>query len=214
MTQHERYLGDDRVVREYEVDTLGAPFKVILKNCVTLSVDRASGKEKVTIPDVTGLINSVVRARVTHPRKLNGQEIRFVRNALGVKASLLADFLEMSPSHLSRCEAGKKVMSTLSERFFRLFAFLGTYFKEPEELFVQVRGRPAIEQTTKKPNEMAKEFVEQFLSMKIQSVYDATEELEFEFFREPAEDSDEEFPQSVHEDQWKPERREAIAAYG
>src|SRR5262245_46268069 len=133
MKQHERAV-NDRVVPQYEIDTLGAPFKVTLLDCVTLSVDASTGEEKINVPDVVGLIGAVVRIRVSHPRKLNGEELRFVRNALGVKANLLADFLDMTPEHLSRCESGAKVMSTISEKVFRLFAFLATFFREPEEL--------------------------------------------------------------------------------
>src|SRR4051812_18881030 len=94
MMQHDR-SGNARVVQQYEVDTLGAPFKVTLWDCVSLSIDAKTGGEKVHIPDLVGLIKSVVRARVSHPRKLNGAELKFVRNALGVRANLLAEFLDM-----------------------------------------------------------------------------------------------------------------------
>src|SRR6266446_724740 len=105
MRQHERYV-NPRTVAKYELDTLGAPFKVTLLDSVTLGVNPTTGKEMVNVPDLVGLLNAVVRRRVTHPRKLNGDELKFIRNALGVKAILLARFLEMSPEHLSRCEAG------------------------------------------------------------------------------------------------------------
>ena len=60
MAQHER-----RVVKRYEIDTLGAPFKVILLGCVTLVLDRKSGEEKINVPDVAGLIAAVVRGRAS-----------------------------------------------------------------------------------------------------------------------------------------------------
>src|SRR6266851_2551895 len=104
MKRHNR--ASVRVVPQYEIDTLGAPFKVTLWGCVTLGIDPATAEEKINVPDVVGLINAVVRARVNHPRKLNGEELKFIRHALGVKAKVLAHFLDMSPEHLSRCEAG------------------------------------------------------------------------------------------------------------
>lgn len=212
MTQHDRYA-NARVVPQYEIDTLGAPFRVTLYDCVTLGIDPSTGEEKVNVPDIVGLINAVVRIRVSHPRKLNGQELKFVRNALGLRANLLADFLEMSPEHLSRCEAGAKVMSAISERFFRLFAFLCTFFSDPEELLIRTMDGTEIEQKATKPNEMGKKFAEQFLSMKIQSAYDADEELHFEFTREQVGPLDSCGP-SEESSEWKNGTREPVAACG
>jgi DNA-binding transcriptional regulator YiaG len=181
MTQHERYV-NPRTVAKYEIDTLGAPFKVTLLDSVTLGVNPTTGKEMVNVPDLVGLLNAVVRRRVTHPRKLNGDELKFIRNALGVKAILLARFLEMSPEHLSRCEAGGKAMSSISERFFRLFAYLGTFFHDPEELLVvETLDREEIARKAKKPNQSFTNFAVQFLSMKIEPVFDPEKELHFTF---------------------------------
>lgn len=183
MMQHDRDKGA-RVVEQYEVDTLGAPFKVTLWNCVSLSVDPRTGEEKVHIPDVVGLIKSVVRTRASHARKLNGRELKFIRNALGVRANLLADFLDMTPEHLSRCESGTKVMSTMSEKVFRLFAYLGTFYPDAEELLIKSPDEKEIDKKAQKPDEMRRKFAEQFLKMKIQSVFDAEDdELHFEFER-------------------------------
>ncbi len=209
MKQHDR--ASARVVPQYEIDTLGTPFKVTLWDCVTLGIDPATGEEKINVPDVVGLINAVVRTRVIHPRKLNGDEFRFVRNALGVKSNVLAKFLDMSPEHLSRCEAGAKVMSTISEKFFRLFAFLATFFPDPEELLIEALDGSAIERKAKKPNEMSKKFTEQFLSMKIQPAFDVNEELHFEFTRESVDSEEVDGPS---EDEWKNETKVPFAACG
>lgn len=207
MTRHEQMVAA-RVVPQYEIDTLGAPFKVTISNCVTLKVDPATGKELVNIPDLVGLINAVVRTRVMHPRKLNGKEIKFIRNALGVKANALAGFLEMSPEHFSRCEASAKVMSAISERFFRLFAYLATCHPEPEKLLVRPKGwdelGKEIEQKEKKPDEMLKRFAEQFITMKIQSAFDAEDELHFEFSREPVSVEKSERTVDQQDAEWEP----------
>ncbi len=102
MTRHERFDGA-YIEPRYEVDTLGAPFKVVVLDCVSKKTDQETGKVLTTIPDLVGLIKAVVRSRVTHPRKLNGQELKFIRNALGIKANVVAAFFDMSPEHLSRC---------------------------------------------------------------------------------------------------------------
>ena len=203
MAQHER-----RVVGRYEIDTLGAPFKVMLLDCVSLSVDPESGDEKINVPDVAGLIGAVVRARVAHPRKLNGKEIRFVRNALGLKANQLAKFLGMGAEHFSRCEAGTKVMAVVSERMFRLFAYLATYFPDPQEMLAQILDGQAslekgLEAKAKKPDEMAKKFVEQFLMLKIQSAFDPTV-LQFELRRIETNDDDDATDLPVEEnEEWE-----------
>jgi DNA-binding transcriptional regulator YiaG len=206
MKQHER-CPSARVVQQYDIDTLGAPFKVTLCDSVTFEIDRRTGEEKVNVPDVIGLINAVVRKRVTHPRKLNGDELKFVRNALGVKAKVLADFLDMTPEHLSRCEAGVKIMSTMSEKVFRLFAFLGTNFAEPEELLVRPLDECEIKKKAINPNCMWTGLATQFLSMKIKSAYCVNEELHFSFTWRPVE-----FELS-EENEWT-NTTECVAAYG
>lgn len=194
-----------RIVPLYEVDTLGAPFKVTIYHCAALRTDPVTGEETVNIPDLVGLINAVVRARVTDDRKLNGREIKFVRNALGLRAKQVAEFLDMSPEHFSRCEAGTKPMSAGSEKTFRMFAFLGTHLKEPSTILEQRNARildsstRESELTSKKVTKSVATFLEMFLSMKIQPVFPA-EELHFEFSRRarelPANDDDDVFDDS------------------
>ncbi|RAI37106.1 hypothetical protein [Rhodoplanes serenus] len=187
MTQHE-HSDLVRVVPAYELDTLGAPFKVVLRDSVSVGLDPQTGRERVSIPDFVGLVGAVVRSRVVHPRKLSGAEIKFLRSALGVKAKPVAGFLDMSAEHLSRCEAGTKIMSSTSERLFRLGAFLATFFEEPEDLFTshsfeELEIKPSADQ-----EQVAQRFLKHFLSLKIQTVFAADDVLRFEFFRRCAPD--------------------------
>jgi len=213
MTQHER-----RILDRYEIDTLGAPFKVTLLDCVTMhGVDSKTGENKINVPNLSGLIGAVVRARVSHPRKLNGKEIKFVRNALGLKANQVAKFLEMGPEHFSRCEAGTKVMALTSEKLFRLFAYLATYFADPQETLAKIIAGQAkltsdLEMKANKPDEMARKFIEQFLMIKIQSVFDPTE-LHFEFRRMVPNDPTACGHQLDESDEWE-EPPQPIAACG
>ena len=181
MTQHGP-LATGRVVHEYVVDTLGAPFKVELIDSVTLSVDAETGEEMVDIPDWIGLIGAVVRSRVMHTKKLNGEEIKFIRNALGVRSKSVAEFLDMTPEHYSRCEAGAKLMSPNSEKALRLFAFLGTFYSDPEDLFLR-KLSDAQPKKNAKLDKAANEFVSMFFSMKIKSARDVENELSFSFVR-------------------------------
>jgi transcriptional regulator with XRE-family HTH domain len=181
--QHERTGSVPVVHKPYHVDTLGAPFKVVLNNGVTFGIDEKTGEETVSIPDTIGLINAVVRKRVQHTRKLNGEELRFIRKAIGVRAKSLAELLDISPEHYSRCENGDKLMSSQSEKTLRLFAYVATFYSDPEtELLAKNQIVPSTDDV---PPEMAKEaanFIKWFLSLKIRSVY-PNEELCFEFWR-------------------------------
>lgn len=187
--QHEREVVLHAVKHEdgYLLDTLGAPFKVILRNGVKKKIDPKTGEEIITIPDVVGLIGAVVRSRVSHIRKLAGPEIKFIRYALGVQAKVLAEFLEMSPEHLSRCENGSKAMSAASEKFFRCTAYLATIFEEPSDAFSIPSDEQCAAIADDVNNEASKEFAEfmsAFFSMKINPVYAVNEEpLVFEFTR-------------------------------
>ena len=157
----------------------------MLLNGVTSDIDPETGKEKVTIVDVVGLIGAVVRLRVQHPRKLSGAEIKFIRDSLSVRAISVAKFLDITPEHFSRCENGGKVMSASSEKEFRLAAFLATLLEEPECLFVEYAERRTDAcDLGEDPEEKALKFVKAFLSMKIEPAYDVDEEpLKFQLAR-------------------------------
>lgn len=181
-TQLERQRAN--VVERYDVDTLGAPFKVTVCDSVFSKIDSDSGEESIVIPDLGGLLNAVVRSRVLHPRKLNGEEIKFIRNVLAVKARPVAEFLDMTPEHFSRCEAGAKVMSTSNEKLLRLFAFLGaTFFEEPELVLLKAANARNLKKKPSAKEEDIPDFVQFFVTMKIESVFDANDELHFEFSR-------------------------------
>lgn len=79
-----------------------------------------NGAAGVIVPDLQGLEAAVAVARATVPDKLSGQEIRFLRKTVGMKAAELARFLDVTAETISRWENGKKVISTNAERVFRL----------------------------------------------------------------------------------------------
>ncbi|MFZ3180901.1 MAG: helix-turn-helix domain-containing protein [Methylocystis silviterrae] len=111
-----------RVVDRFDAVELGAPFKVILHNAVQVTTDVSSGAMvKYCIPDLDGLLKTIAISRVLNSRKLTGQDIKFLRKAVGLKQKDLAKSIEMSPEHLSRCEAGALVMSPASEKLLRIY---------------------------------------------------------------------------------------------
>lgn len=189
------------VAASYDVDTLGAPFRVTVRDSVVISHDADTGEERVQIPDLVGLISAVVRARVLHPRKLRCDEVKFVRKALGIRAKSLASFLEVSPEHLSRCESGAKIMSSQDERLLRLFAFVATNYKEPQELLDRMDDETEPERKKEVSEAEIPGYIRKFLGLKIQTLYNAGDELHFEFFRCPVDSSS----QDNDDERWTPE---------
>ena len=174
------------VVERYVFDTLGAPFKVTLENAVSISTDPDTGRENVKIPDMVGLVLAVVRRRAMDSRKLSGEEIKFLRQALGLQANKLAHFLDVTPEHYSRCEAGDRVLSSTAEKHLRLFAFGATLFRSPEELLDAALDRSeAPKPLSKKAQRMERDFLNVFLRMTIAPVRNADEQIEYVFIRCP-----------------------------
>lgn len=182
MTQHESGLGI-HVVEDYNMEALGAPFTVVLKNGVSKKHDPKTGAEKIIIPDLKGLIGAVVRSRVLHPRKLGGDEVKFLRKSLGIKAKDLAEFLGMTPEHFSRCENGTKVLAPSSEKLFRILAFAGSHHETPSDLLVLAKEPKSKVPAKSKASKAADSLLTQFLSMKIETVFDPDDGLHFEFVR-------------------------------
>lgn len=179
--QHE-VTPSGHVVETYNLDTLGCPFEVILKDSVRVVCDEISGKERVQIPDLMGLMGAVVRARALHSRKLNCAELKFIRKSLGVKSKSLAAHLEITAEHYSRCETGQKPMSSTDEKIFRLFSYLATFYSNPQELLEKMGEEVEPERNSNSPTES--DFptpVRRIIGMKIQSVYDSNDRLCFEF---------------------------------
>lgn len=105
------------VLPKFTVDDLGTSFKVVLINSVKCS-DGEFGRE-VYIPDYQGLIKKIAVTRAIHPNKLKGGDIKFLRKNLGLNSKDLAQKLDITGEHLSRCEGGQKVLSVNSEKVLR-----------------------------------------------------------------------------------------------
>ena len=103
---------------------LKAPFTVILTNSAKQVLDNDGNVIETIIPDPEGLVKAVAQSRVLHKHKLNGAELRFLRSALGLKSKELAREISVTPEHMSRLEAGDKVLSPQSEMLVRIYTFV------------------------------------------------------------------------------------------
>jgi DNA-binding transcriptional regulator YiaG len=115
------------VLAEYDATKLlKSPFKVILNDSVYQVLDDAGNLTQTVIPEPEGLIKAVALARVLHPHKLSGADIKFLRSALGKKSKDLARGIALTPEHLSRCEHGVHPLSPQSEMLVRIYTYVST----------------------------------------------------------------------------------------
>ena len=121
--------------------------------------------------------------RILHPRKLTGADIRFIRKAICVEQKDMAQKIETSPEHLSRCEAGTLVMSPTTEKLLRVFAF---------KTAVKLHKMKSCEAKTKLEDALD----ELFDVIKTVPAHDINDILELHFHRcrpSPSESGDDEF---------------------
>lgn len=117
----------EHIVSAYESNGLGTPFRVVLHHAVKAETCAKCGNVLGTyIPDLNGLLYAVTFSRALDSRKLVGEDVRFIRKAMGWKAKDLAKHLGISAEYLSRCENGQKMMSEGIEKLFRLYVLLKT----------------------------------------------------------------------------------------
>lgn len=179
--QHD--YADGPVAQDYG-DLLGTPFKVFLANGVEEKLDEKTGKMMTEIIDLPGLIACVLQQRVLHPRKLSGEDLKFIRVALRMRSVDVAEALDVSPEHYSRCETGVKTLSTSSEKFFRMRVFLqaGCKNKAIQEELTKMEDEQFEPEEIR---EAVEAFQSVFFDMKIENIFSAGEQLEFHFERAP-----------------------------
>jgi DNA-binding transcriptional regulator YiaG len=158
-------------------EVLGAPFKVWLANGF-VETPNSAGELTVEIEDMKGLILMVVRSRALHPRKLSGDDLKFFRTSLCMRSNEIADALDVTPEHYSRCETGTKTLSSSAEKFYRMYAFLEASCKDKS-----LHDAPPVAATPEQAKEAMEAFRKVFFDLKIQHVYPVGEELEFHFVR-------------------------------
>lgn len=165
---------------------LGTPFGVFISEGVSERKEPASGEIITDFVDLPGLIAVMVQSRVMHPRKLSGDDLKYIRSALCLKSKDVAQMVEMSAEHYSRCENGAKAMSAEKEKFYRMVVFLKSFEKRRdlhdrlsrEALLVEARKIDS-----KKAEKAMTAFSRIFLDMKLSTVYPVGERLAFHFYR-------------------------------
>lgn len=166
-----------KIAKEFEAVCLGAPFKVVLHNSVPVETDAKTGCiTHYTIPDLGQLSIAVLLSRLTHPRKLSGKDVRFIRKVLGIKQKKLASEIEVSVEHLSRFENGGPPLSPQGDKYLRLFAIRDAFnLKDMPDGKNKERLEEALDKV--------------FYGMKLETAYDPNESMQFDFYHAPIDES-------------------------
>ena len=111
----------ETVLPEYHDDEqLGLPGVIIHNSVIEKRCTACGERYSITIPNLEGLVAAAAVARVKHPLKLNGQEVRFLRSAAGWSAKALARRMELRGETISRWENDKEPIGPTSEKLLRM----------------------------------------------------------------------------------------------
>jgi DNA-binding transcriptional regulator YiaG len=172
------------ILPTHVVDNLGGSFKVIINNSAKCITELKTGDKSIEIPDFVGLVRAVATTRALHPQKLTGDDIRFLRKAIDLRSKVLAERLDISAEHLSRCENGEKVLSPNSEKMLRLLVILEP-FRVLEDAMANTAEVKGLEKVQRKMPDifvLAEKIRAIVSDMKIKPVANCNEnELVFEF---------------------------------
>ncbi len=186
MSQMQHDFDGGPVARDFST-LLGTPFKVFLSGGVSEHIDTKTGEIDIEITDAPGLIAAIVQARALHPRKLSGDDLKFIRSALCLRSNEVAVAIDASPEHYSRCETGAKTLSADKEKFYRMYVCLAAIFKD-KSLQEKLSKEYVIEKSMNSPSkekthEAMKAFRKIFLDLKLDYIHPIEDEIEFHFYR-------------------------------
>lgn len=99
---------------------LGTPFPVTIGSGVLQKYcEECGGIKGHIVPEPEQLVAVIALIRAATSTKLSGGEVRFLRKSMNMKAKDLAGLLDLDPSHLSRIENDKAVITEVYERLLR-----------------------------------------------------------------------------------------------
>ncbi len=101
-----------------------------------------SGEDSVTIPAIGQLHSVIAEVIVTHPAKITGQELRFLRTEMGLTQAQLAAIVKVTPLTVSRWERNESPANDTAEMLIRILAV------ETLELGIELGVRSVSEKVT------------------------------------------------------------------
>jgi len=114
--------GESRIqpIERYQLrKELMGGMQIELRNVQALVCEKCGDVIRVDIPDRPGLLAAVAVTRSKEGRKLNGDEIRFLRKTMELTSAQLADELKVSDETVSRWENGHLAIGSHAERILR-----------------------------------------------------------------------------------------------
>ncbi len=99
---------------------IGLPNVVVLNAAQKMVCADCGASDGISIPEPEGLEVALAVYRVTIPVKCGGREIRFLRQALSMRASQLGEFLQVREETVSRWENDKEPMKPQTEKLLRI----------------------------------------------------------------------------------------------
>ncbi len=127
------------ITGNYRFDEVGIP--VLLKN-VELVKCSDCGTVDPIIPDLDGLMHVIALAVISHPCKVSGDEIKFLRKYLGMSGEDFSRLIHIDRTTLSRWENGDEP-GPQSDRLIRLLVLnksqeLRQHIEEMMKQFAQI----------------------------------------------------------------------------
>lgn len=111
-----------RVLPVYAEELLGLPYPVMIHGAAIAKVDTETGEILgVAVPDSEGLAAAVAMTRCLLPVQLAAEEIRFMREVVGLRSGEMAAAIDVDPSTYSRYESGAQGVGEVVERMFRIY---------------------------------------------------------------------------------------------
>lgn len=111
-----------RVLPEYAEELLGLPYPVMIHGAAIAKVDTETGEVLgIAVPDSEGLAAAVAMTRCLLPVQLAAEEIRFMREVIGLRSGEMAAAIDVDPSTYSRYESGAQGVGECVERALRIY---------------------------------------------------------------------------------------------
>ena len=109
-------------IREYRADELvGLTGVTVVGEAMQRICAQCKSSHGVSLPDPEGLEAAIALTRACLPTRLDGETIRFMRGALGLRSKEMARHLEVRDETLSRWENDKEQISAIHEKALRFF---------------------------------------------------------------------------------------------
>jgi hypothetical protein len=116
-------ISETKIVPVYDAsELLGLPHVYVRQAVQESRCEKCGEVTSIEIPNLEGLVAAVAVARVLHPLKLLGKDIRYLREALEMTGQELGEkVVKVLPFQISKWENDKEPIGTQSETLLRLY---------------------------------------------------------------------------------------------